>query len=99
MNIGINRYDESVCVLSSCSAGRNESFLDKIPFTVLKIREDLYVHVHVKKFELILKNLFAPKVNQRLQLGCSLCSQKFSIFITNFYQILIIIKSLNLLQS
>ena len=97
MNIGINRYDESVCVLSSCSAGRNESFLDKIPFTVLKIREDLYVHVYVKKFELILKSLFAPKVNQRPQLGYS--SEKFTIFITNFYQILIIIKSLNLLQS
>ena len=97
MNIGINRYDESVCVLSSCSAGRNESFLDKIPFTVLKIREDLYVHVHVKKFELILKKLFAPKANQRPQLGYS--SKKFSIFITNFYKILIIIKSLNLLQS
>ena len=48
MNIGINRYDESVYVLSSCSAGRNESFLDKIPFTVLKIREDLYVHVYVE---------------------------------------------------
>ena len=96
MNIGINRYDESVCVLSSCSAGRNESFLDKIPFTVLKIRGLVCTCIR-RKFELILKNLFAPKPNQRQQLGYS--SEKFSIFITNFYQTLIIIKSLNLLQS
>ena len=73
MNIGINRYDESVCVLSSCSAGRNESFLDKIPFTVLKIRGTCTVVctcIH-RKIELILNNLFAPNVNQKPKLGYS----------------------------